>query len=95
MARLRVSQGMTVLGWNDLRLTREESDAIAAVADRLDALRLGSPGKAWQQVWSMLATARGSRLDPALVDSVNEIRDRVEAHYRRFPADAAHGASHL
>lgn len=30
MARLRVSQGMTVLGWNDLRLTREESDAIAA-----------------------------------------------------------------
>jgi len=30
MARLRVSQGMTVVGWDDLRLTREESDAIAA-----------------------------------------------------------------
>jgi ATP/maltotriose-dependent transcriptional regulator MalT/DNA-binding SARP family transcriptional activator len=30
MARLRVSQGMTVIGWNEVRLTREESDAIAA-----------------------------------------------------------------
>jgi ATP/maltotriose-dependent transcriptional regulator MalT/DNA-binding SARP family transcriptional activator len=30
MARLRVSQGMTVMGWDDLRLTREESDAIVA-----------------------------------------------------------------
>ncbi len=30
MARLRVSQGMTVIGWDDLRLTREESDAIVA-----------------------------------------------------------------
>ncbi|MCG6875371.1 MAG: winged helix-turn-helix domain-containing protein [Betaproteobacteria bacterium] len=30
MARLRVSQGMTVIGWDDVRLTREESDAIAA-----------------------------------------------------------------
>jgi len=30
MARLRVSQGMTVIDWNDLRLSREESDAIVA-----------------------------------------------------------------
>ena len=30
MARLRVSQGMTVIGWNEVRLSREESDAIAA-----------------------------------------------------------------
>jgi LuxR family maltose regulon positive regulatory protein len=30
MARLRVRQGMTVIGWNEVRLTREESDAIAA-----------------------------------------------------------------
>jgi ATP/maltotriose-dependent transcriptional regulator MalT/DNA-binding SARP family transcriptional activator len=30
MARLRVSQGMAVIGWDDLRLTRAESDAIVA-----------------------------------------------------------------
>lgn len=34
MARLRVSQSMAVLGWNELRLTREESDAIAASRGR-------------------------------------------------------------
>lgn len=30
MARLRVSQSMTVIGWDDLRLTHDESDAIVA-----------------------------------------------------------------
>ncbi len=30
MARLRVSQALDVIGWNELRLTREESDALVA-----------------------------------------------------------------
>ncbi|MCZ7564565.1 MAG: hypothetical protein M5U08_12945 [Burkholderiales bacterium] len=42
MARLRVSQGMTVLGWDDLRLTREESDAIAVGRGHV----LGEPARA-------------------------------------------------
>ena len=34
MARLRANRAIEVIGWNDLRLTREESDAIARKRDR-------------------------------------------------------------
>jgi ATP/maltotriose-dependent transcriptional regulator MalT/DNA-binding SARP family transcriptional activator len=34
MARLRANRAIEVIGWNDLRLTREESDAIARLRDR-------------------------------------------------------------
>jgi ATP/maltotriose-dependent transcriptional regulator MalT/DNA-binding SARP family transcriptional activator len=34
MARLRVSQALEVIGWNELRLTREESDALVAERGR-------------------------------------------------------------
>ena len=34
MARLRANRALELIGWNDLRLTREESDAIARKRDR-------------------------------------------------------------
>jgi ATP/maltotriose-dependent transcriptional regulator MalT/DNA-binding SARP family transcriptional activator len=52
MARLRVSQGMTVLGWDELRLTREESDAIAASRGRALGARARAELYARTQGWA-------------------------------------------
>ncbi len=60
---------------------------IAAVADRLDALRLESPSTNWGATWTALVAERGSRLDPALVDALVPLGGQVEDLYRQLPAD--------
>jgi HD-GYP domain-containing protein (c-di-GMP phosphodiesterase class II) len=60
---------------------------IAAVADRLDALRLESTSTNWGATWAALVAERGSRLDPALVDALVPLGRQVEDLYRRLPVD--------
>jgi len=62
---------------------------IVAVADRLDALRLGAPDASWPEVWEALAAERSSRLDPTLVDTIVLVAGQVEDLYRRLPAGGA------
>jgi two-component system, response regulator RpfG len=62
---------------------------IAAVADRLDMLRVGSPTASWEQTWATLAEERSSRLDPQLVDALIRNGELVKELYRQLPAEAA------
>ena len=59
---------------------------IVAIADRLDALRLGAPEASWAEIWERLAAERSSRLDPTLVDTLVLVAGQVEDLYRRLPA---------
>jgi response regulator RpfG family c-di-GMP phosphodiesterase len=60
---------------------------ITAVADRFDTLRLNAVEAGWAEIWARLVAERSSRLDPALVDALVEVRGQVEDVYRRLPAD--------
>jgi two-component system response regulator RpfG len=62
---------------------------IAAVADRLDMLRVESPAGSWEQTWATLAEDRGSRLDPQLVDALIRNAEYVKDLYRQLPLDTA------
>ena len=62
---------------------------ITAVADRLDALRLGAPEASWTETWAALAAERSSRLDPELVDALVLVGNQVEDLYRRLPTDTS------
>jgi two-component system response regulator RpfG len=62
---------------------------IAAVADRLDTLRVDVPAAPWEQTWATLAEERGSRLDPQLVDALIRNGEQVKETYRRLPVEAA------
>ncbi len=55
---------------------------IAAVADRLDSLRVEAPGSSWEPTFAALVEGRSTRLDPLLVDALLRNMDNVKALYR-------------
>jgi response regulator RpfG family c-di-GMP phosphodiesterase len=60
---------------------------IVAVADCLDALRIGAPTASWAEIWEALAAERSLRLDPTLVDAALLVAGQVEELYRKLPPD--------
>jgi HD-GYP domain-containing protein (c-di-GMP phosphodiesterase class II) len=62
---------------------------IAAVADRLDMLRVDAPAASWEQTWASLAGERSLRLDPQLVDALIRNAEQVKELYRRQPIEPA------